>query len=121
MSYRLEFELPGLPDSPNRRQNASWKSTHFRSKKWKDWVCLKTCGYRPPAPLPRARVTLLRFSSVEMDPDNLAASFKPILDGLQIAQVILNDRRKNIDMTFGWRQWAKNAGKIRVIVEEIEE
>lgn len=118
--YRLEFELPGLPESPNRRQNASWKSTHFKAKRWKDQIALRTCGLRPLAPLPRARVRLLRYSSVEMDPDNLAASFKPILDGLQIAQVILNDRSKNIAVEFGWRSSAQGMGKIRIIVEEIE-
>ena len=118
--YRLQFDIPGLPDTPNRKQNASWKSTHFRAKKWKDWVGVRCLGRKPVKPLPRARLVLTRHSSVEPDPDNLAASFKPVIDGLRYAGVIENDRSANVQIQLTWRLAPASMGKISVEVEEVE-
>lgn len=119
--YFLSFEIPGLPDTPNRRQNASWQSTHFRAKKWKGWVGQMCLGKKPAKPLERSHLVLTRYSSVEPDPDNLAASFKPVIDGLRYAGVIENDRSANVQIQFSWKLAPKGIGKISVEVKEIEE
>ncbi len=77
-------------------------------------------GRKPVKPLPRSLLRLVRYSSVEPDPDNLAASFKAVIDGLRIAGVIENDRSANVQISFSWKLAPASMGKISVEVEEAE-
>lgn len=118
--FRLQFELGGVPDSPNRGSKNSWQARHAHVKKWKNWVGVRCLGHKPPSPLERSILTLTRHSSVEPDPDNLAASFKPVIDGLREAGIIVNDRSSNVSIFFRWSYCAPGEKKITVRVEEIE-
>lgn len=122
MSYRLVFEIPGLPRMSNASgRSRSWRATHNAARRWKHEVILVTRSHRPPAPLERARLTLTRFSSVEPDADGLVIGFKPVIDGLVKAGILVNDRMSNIGMpTYRWAKALPGKGKIQVVVEEID-
>ena len=74
----------------------------------------------PPKPLKQASITLTRFSSVEPDYDNLVISFKPIIDGLRDAGVIVDDKFSVIGRpSYEWQKSPRNQGRIRVEVASI--
>jgi hypothetical protein len=120
VTYRLTFELDGLP----RMANPSGKSTHWRAifgenRKWKSAVFAAVQGRLPKQPLTRFTLTLVRVSSVEPDYDGCVRGFKAIVDGLREARVIADDKITN---TGAWRcSWEKckpGKGKVRVTVDE---
>lgn len=116
--YTLAFELLGLPPTLNSRGH--WRVKAKLTKRWRLMAALTAKASRPAAPLSKARVTLTRFSSNEPDFDNLAGSFKPILDGLKSAGIILDDKRSVIGRpTYNWEHAPRGSGKVRVEVEEI--
>ena len=84
---------------------------------WKEQIWGLTLNKRPPKPLKRARVVLVRHSSMEPDPDNLCISFKAILDSLVTAKILENDRYSNIGMpTYRWMKAPRGKGKIEIQV-----
>lgn len=122
-SYRLEFELPGLPPMTNPKSGGSrnWRALWRMNRRWKRDVILLVQPKRPPAPLERAKLTLIRASSVAPDSDGLVSGFKAVIDGLREARVIANDRYQNIGMPdYRWEPATQGKGFIRVIVEGIE-
>src|SRR5690606_14842084 len=80
--YELEFEIEGLPKTPNTLLGRSWFVRSAHAKKWMNLVALHTNRQRPDYPLEKAELTLTRFSSIEPDTDGLVGSFKAVLDAL---------------------------------------
>ena len=119
--YQVEFEIKGLPALPNQIMYRHWAVKRKLAKDWKQLVYFHTMvAGRPKEPLSTARVTMTRFSAREPHWDNLAASFKHVLDGLIEARVIRDDSRKTIGQPlFDWQKTSQKAGFIRVRVEEI--
>lgn len=115
--YKLRIELPGLPPLPNGG-HGHWRKDWQTKKKWKEWVILATAGKRPLKPLEVAEMTLTRCSSSEPDQDNLAASFKGIIDGLRYAGIISDDKRSNVRPNFEWRKAKTKQGKIIIEVSD---
>lgn len=119
MSYRLEFTLHGLPSSPNSRRH--WRLVHKENESWYRSIYLAVGDRRPLAPCQFAQVTLTRISALEPDYDNLCASFKPVLDGLRYARVLIDDKKKNVGRPeYLWERGKGGKGSIRVLVEEVE-
>lgn len=119
--FRLQIEIPGLP-SLNAAANNHWRVRQAENKAWKARVSnavLVALGRWPSAPLQRARVVLTRCSTTEPDADNLASSFKFILDGLVMASVIADDKPSVIDAVFQWERAPRGAGCVRVRVEAL--
>lgn len=123
MSYRLEFEIEGLP----RMSNASGRSRgHWvmnrETQKWKE-LAAHTARAKglPPRPLKRALLTLTRFSSSEPDGDGVVAGFKPIIDGLVVAGVLEDDKWSNTCglAHYRWEKVKPKQGFLRVVVEEV--
>lgn len=124
--YRLAFEIPALPELPQRRL------THWAVKRaadtWREAVVIAVGRRKPKRPLSRAHLTLIRRSSVEPDYDNLVASFKPVVDGLtrsrpnrkgeiiRRAGVIFDDKPSVIDREYRWEKAPPRHGSIRVEV-----
>lgn len=78
-------------------------------------------GRAPKAPLLKAKITCTRVSSQPMDSDNLVSGFKPIIDGLVDAKVLVNDRFENIGMPdYRWEKGRKAKGCVKIEVEELE-
>lgn len=116
--FITQFEVPGATDIMNA--NANWKYRWSHAKRWKAMVAAAVLAYRakPPVPLTRSRLVLTRCSAVEPDPDNLAASFKPVIDGLREAGVIENDRSCNVEICYRWRKAPRGSKKMLVEVYE---
>lgn len=122
--YALEFEIEDLPKLPNQLMYKHWTFAHGNAKKWKTLVRMNVHYLRPKDPLHRARLVLTRFSSNEPDFDGLAGSFKPVIDGLVAAKVLVDDKSSNIGQpTYKWEKCKRGEGFIKVEVygEPLEE
>lgn len=121
MTYRFEFELDGLPPTTNG-SHGSWQKAAANKRLWRTRTKLRTFMERPKEPLTKCRITATRFSSVEPDDDNLAISFKSVIDGLKDAGVIQDDKTSVvIERKYLWEISSPRKGKIRVLVEEIKQ
>lgn len=82
--YRLEVTIPAVPKLINRQSRASYHAEAMQRRQWRELVCLSVGHRKPTVPLKKARVIIeVHRAGKEPDPDNLVASCKPILDGLQ--------------------------------------
>lgn len=119
--YTLEFELKGLPTTTNG-SHGHWATKAKAKRKWIDAVMNYVVQNKahPSEPLTKAKLTLTRCSSSETDFDNLVISFKPVVDGLKHAGVIVDDKMSVIGQpTYAWESVKRNAGKIRIKVEAV--
>lgn len=111
-----DFTIQGLPATINQLAYRHWRIRHKEAQRWKSLVyqlCLvnRINGLN----LAKAQLELTRFSARECDFDNLASSFKHVLDGLKWAQVIVDDKPSVIGCpTFIWQKAKQKDGKIRI-------
>lgn len=121
MSYKIEFELGGLPKMTNASASRHRMAQYREAQEWKRLVVFTVSIMKPPKPLKKAVLTLTRFSAVEPDSDGLVSGFKAIIDGLVCAKVLENDKYNNIGMpTYLWVKAPQKQGRVTVRVEEIE-
>ncbi len=119
--YSFEFEINELPKPINRQQGMHWRQKSQYVKVWHNMVGAKIAGHKPSIPLMKARLTLTRMSSVEPDFDGLVSSFKPVIDGLIVCGVIVNDKMTNIGQPrYSWVKARPGKGGIKVRIEEVE-
>jgi hypothetical protein len=118
--YRLEFTVAGLPKTTNAKRGfGHWAQYYSEGVKWKKNVIPFLANKKPPQPLPKAKLTLTRGSSVEPDFDGLVSSFKHVIDALVDGGIIVNDKMQNIGQpTYLWQKAPQGEGFIKVIVEE---
>lgn len=97
----IQLEILRIPSSPNELLGQHWRYRKRNCDLWQKeiWYALITAGYSPQRiPYPRAKVTIHRKSHGELDPDNLVASVKPILDALRYACVLVDDSPKHLEL-----------------------
>lgn len=83
-------------------------------------VLINKSGY-PAEPLKKARVTITRCSSGELDFDGIVSGGKLLLDGLVSAGVLVDDRMSVIGIpTYIHEKAAPSKGHVKIMVEEIE-
>lgn len=120
MNYELRVKIMGLPRTVNRMSGRHWRSRVTEAKKWHRAVFLAVGWQGPKEPLKKARLTLTRHSMIEPDFDNLASSFKYILDGLVKCGVIQDDKPSVIGSpSFKWAKAKPREGFIEVFVEDM--
>lgn len=118
--YEIEFVIPGLPAMPNVLMYRHWAVKRKNALHWKRMVAYAVSGKKPKSPLEKATVYLTRVSAREPDWDNLAASFKHVIDGLIVAQILADDSTKTIGQPkISWEKAAPKSGYIRVKVIEL--
>jgi hypothetical protein len=120
VTYRLSFELPGLPARANRLLGASKFTKHKNASVWKRAVVYTTMGKLPPEPLTRVKLTLVRCNYRTLDYDSAVMCFKPVVDGLVVAGVLKNDTwaitgKWDVDQEYA----PKSEAKLKITVEEI--
>lgn len=120
MIYRLEIVLFGLPPTPNYR-HGHWTKLMKSNAEWRKKGALSCMAQKRPAnPLTKAKLTCTRFSTRELDYDNLVSSFKPIIDGLKDAGVIVDDKSGVlVKREYLWARAAPKQGRVSVLVEEV--
>lgn len=101
-----------------------WSTVYRRTRRLERDVgfAVRAAG-KPHAPLELARVVLTRCSASEPDPDNLAASFKPVVDALVAAGVLSGDEPHRFEgrrPEYRWEPAPRHQGRVRVEVEERE-
>ncbi len=124
MAYSLAIELPGLPRMVNDLGRCHWGVKTKHNRYWDIVIraqILKDHKF-PDLPLPKAQVTLTRFSSAEPDFDNLANSFKCCMDSLVKCGVLSDDNPKVIGQpTYVWEKCSPGGGKIKIEVKSVED
>jgi hypothetical protein len=77
-------------------------------------------GKKPPTPLAKCKIFIERHSNTTLDFDNAVASYKPIIDGLRHAGIIVDD---TWEITGPWTldqiyRKKKDGQMSRIIIEE---
>ena len=115
---RLIFdELPNLQSDVMQK----WKRGKYRQL-WADLVeiAVRDSGDRPKEPWSMAGVVCIRYSTRAPDRDNLAISFKPLLDGLIKAGVIEDDAPRNLPIqSYRWEKAPRKASRVEVFVAPV--
>ena len=109
--------------SQNVRERTHYRERHKANKDIYTLVNFYAITQKPQKPFKNAKLTLYRFSNRSLDYDGLVASFKPWVDGLIHAGVIIDD---NFKVTGKWivDQFYRPKSKgpmIKIIIEETEE
>ena len=116
MRYSLDIELDILPRI-NSADHTHWRTRNRERDLQRGLIRGYTLRNHPKTPLPKARVRLTRYSSVEPDPGNMGESWKHVLDGLTFAGIIEDDRSSVIGTPeFVWQKARPKRGKIRIQV-----
>lgn len=123
------LEIPILPKTVNSMGKSSiWHSVNER-KKWRKIILDRFLFYVQSVDykeriitfgwpnLKKAKLTLTRHSSQALDPDNLPASFKYVIDALKFNKIIEDDSADHIELTCLWEKAKKGAGKITIKIE----
>ncbi len=118
-NYHLLIEIPDLPLLPNRLQRSHWRAIQTHTKKWHILVYRQAARGIPLEPLQRAELVLTRHSATEPDPDNLMASWKPLIDGLQRVGILVNDKRENVELDARWVKCKIGKGKVTIEITEL--
>lgn len=117
----LEFDIPGLPRTPNFLLGRHWRTRSSHASKWKAYVNREVYLRWKGLPAERVKLTLTRFSSSQPDDDNLRGSFKPVVDGLVQSGVMRDDSPKHlVESVYRWERRPARLGFIRVLIEEVE-
>jgi hypothetical protein len=118
--FELEFEIPGLTKMSNQLLRGNWRTKHGHARKWKIAVLIAIGSNRPDTPIAKCRLKLTRCSARRPDYDGLVSGFKPIIDGLVEAGVLLNDSYENVDIPeYLHETCGAKDGKMRVRVIEV--
>ena len=119
--YTLEIELAGkLPKmNTSHTRGRHWSVGHREAKYWVGRLYLEIQGRKPKRPLKRARGTFTRHSSREPDYENLAYSFKEIVDALVKLDVLEDDAPKNLERMYRWEKGRGGDGKVTIHLEEL--
>lgn len=81
-TYKVDFTVPMRTPTLNKLLGMHWM-TRRAFKKQLAWAIVLASPGPPPAPLPRARVTVFRYTTGKLDPDGKQAICKGLLDLLQ--------------------------------------
>lgn len=128
MKYRLEIFLKGPAHEPHPPNENAKRRMHFfnRSRSanmWKRIVLAQILiSQKPEEPLTKAKVTLIRYTTKRRicDGDAIPSACKPIVDGLKIAGIIIDDKWRVIGMPiYDQKECDKESEGIKVIVEEL--
>lgn len=118
---RLELHLPGLPPIPSNGPHGHHMKSARERNQWRvlaAWTLLAEKAKVPgPWPTSGALLTLTRHSATEPDPDNLAISFKPLVDGIADALGLPDDSRKHVQRVVRWEKAPTRKGYVSVGVE----
>ena len=119
--YKLQLELKGkLPKmNTSHTRGRHWSVGHRESEYWHKRVWAEMQGKKPDRPLKRATGTFTRHSTREPDFENLAYSFKEIIDALVKLDILEDDAPTNLTRTYGWEKAKPSSGKVTILLEEV--
>lgn len=89
--FSLRVDIPWLPKSLNVKVRAGRYANDREMKAWSNYLSAELHSRKPSKPLTKARLTLIRHAWRTLDYDGLVGSFKPVVDGLVDAGIIVDD------------------------------
>lgn len=89
--YTLDLTFHSLPKSLNKALRTNRWKANAANKGWDMLVFGMVVRKRPPEPLKKARIKLVRHFYRTLDYDGLVGSMKPVVDALVSAGVLQND------------------------------
>lgn len=117
--YKADFTIQDLPKRINQGHGSHWTVRHKEAKKWVILIGAHIRFNFPKVPLEKAKITIIRGSSVCPDYDGLVYSGKCLIDALRKLNVIKDDKMSNIGKPdYQWVKASPKKGFVRVIVEE---
>jgi len=125
MTFHVEFEMAGLPPSPNA-MGKHWAANHRVRKRWRRdaYLALRAAAEGPIPHLDRVRIRYTRMSSREPDADNAVAATKNLQDGLADAIREVNqafdDTPDKLVGEWRWEKAARGEGKMLIEIWGIE-
>lgn len=116
---RIEWRLEGLPAiTSNARLRV--RERIRETKRWRRdaaWVTRARSGVLNRGwPAAGARYVLTRHSTREPDPENLAVSFKAIVDGITDALSLPDDSRRYVDRVYRWEKAPPRKGSVTAVI-----
>ena len=90
--FSLSLTLHSLPTSLNKSLRTHRFQYQKKNRGWDNLIWLESRLKAPPAPLERARISIVRHSHRMLDFDGLVGSMKPVVDGLVSAGILIDDR-----------------------------
>lgn len=118
--YALSITLQGLPKMSNQLLRGHWRIKHAHAMKWKLAVSLASHMKRPPEPLMRALVSIVRHSSTCPDFDGLVSAGKALIDGLVECGVLAGDSMAHIGQpSYTWEKCGPKKGHVVLEVREL--
>lgn len=123
MIYFARIIIEALPERFNENKRQNFRTRHRKSLRWHRLVIDSFVLQRQPIPekpLDRANITLIRHSSQCPDYDGLVQSFKPLVDGLVKAKIIIDDNMKVIGKPdYQWKLAPIRKGFVEIVVESV--
>jgi hypothetical protein len=120
MPYSLTFTIDVLPITLNKALRGSWRKWHGNFDVIQKIIHLKTLKTRPKAPIKKASVKIVRYSSCTLDRDNMYFTFKPVIDGLVNAGIIIDDGFDQVKELYPVQVKSKRKdARIEVTVQEL--
>lgn len=96
---RFELMVSEVAPSPNTYVRAHWTVYQKIKTLWSWLIVMALQGSgKPLVPLPKAKVSIARFASRLLDPDNLVAAQKPVIDALKSNGIIQDDTAEHIEL-----------------------
>ena len=125
----LSFILPFATESLNKRDRKHWAVKRSDKTRLANEVRVGIGGprYFPHPPFARARIVVERCSAGQLDPDNLAASCKGLLDVLCLPSrthptglgIIVDDSPAHIELVLRQSPAPRGSASTIVTVEEL--
>ncbi len=92
--YSLKIEIDSLPKSLNKKLRSHFHKNKKENDSWDRMIYFKTLKSKPPTPLVKAKIKLIRHSHRTLDYDGLVGSMKPVVDALVDCGVLIDDSWK---------------------------
>lgn len=92
--FTLSLEIPWLPKSLNTKLRKNRHANNRENYAWDNYLGNICYNLKPPAPLERATIRIVRHSHRMLDFDGCVGSLKPVVDALVSARVLADDSWK---------------------------
>jgi len=116
----LHLKIPYLPPLNTAHTRRHWAVAHKERHRIDDLVLAALPRGARSMRLQRARIRLVRHSSVEPDFENMALGFKGLIDSLVSLGVLVDDGPRVLEREYAWEYAPRGKGQVSVSVAEVE-